>query len=318
MPTVNNLPSFEDSFKFESTFWGPKGSEAEGRGMLNLLTPQTVLQAKEEIQDGQTFGLNWDLNFLEYVAFGRQPFEHEIHPTPGWTTFDDVYHFNPQQSSQWDGFRHWGNTKTQKFYSGITKEEILDKNCTQIGIGHWAQKGIVGRGVLLDYVKYAAKHNLKYDVFSNHAITTEVVQAMAAESNVEFRAGDILLVHVGFTEAWRNLPSEIRQRHTAHPTASVGLEQSEKMLRFLWENHFAAVASDSIGVEVSPAFRNDSDYLLHDHCLALWGIPLGELWFLETLAEHCAETGRYTCFLASAPFNCPTGVSSTPNVVATT
>ncbi|KZO89529.1 hypothetical protein CALVIDRAFT_491641, partial [Calocera viscosa TUFC12733] len=218
-----------------------------------------------------------------------------------------------------------GNTKTHKFYSDITCEEIMDKNCTQVGIGHWAQKGVVGRGVLLDYVKHAAKHKIKYDVFSNHAITVEEVHAMAADNNVKFEPGDILLVRVGWTEAWRNLPADIRQRHTTHPIPTVGLAQTEKMPKFIWDNHFAAVTSDSIGIEVASTFQRwrfpwetDSDYLFHDHCLALWGIPLGELWYVETLAEHCAATGRYTCFLASAPFNCPTGVSSTPSVVAMT
>jgi hypothetical protein len=28
---------------------------------------------------------------------------------------------------------------------------------TRIGIGHWAQKGIAGRGVLIDYLSYAEK-----------------------------------------------------------------------------------------------------------------------------------------------------------------
>jgi hypothetical protein len=39
----------------------------------------------------------------------------------------------------------------------------------------------------------------------------------------------------------------------------------------------------------------DMDYLIHDHVLATYGMPIGEMWDLDKLAEHCKETGRYTC-----------------------
>jgi hypothetical protein len=38
MPSVEELPSFEDSLKLQSTVWGPKGSLAEGLGMRGYLS----------------------------------------------------------------------------------------------------------------------------------------------------------------------------------------------------------------------------------------------------------------------------------------
>ncbi len=35
----------------------------------------------------------------------------------------------------------------------------------------------------------------------------------------------------------------------------------------------------------------------------MWGMPIGEFFDLEALANHSAETGRYTFFFSSWPLN---------------
>lgn len=37
---------------------------------------------------------------------------------------DDVWTFNTQVSSQWDGLRHFAYQKEEKFYNGVTLENI--------------------------------------------------------------------------------------------------------------------------------------------------------------------------------------------------
>ena len=37
---------------------------------------------------------------------------------------DDVWTFNSQSSSQWDGLRHFGYQKEAKFYNGVTLDDI--------------------------------------------------------------------------------------------------------------------------------------------------------------------------------------------------
>jgi hypothetical protein len=56
--------------------------------------------------------------------------------------------------------------------------------------------------------------------------------------------------------------------------------------------------------------------LLHPHLLAFFGMPIGEMWDLEALAEDCAADRRYSFFLTSAPLNIPGGVGSPPNALA--
>lgn len=45
-------------------------------------------------------------------------------------------------------------------------------------------------------------------------------------------------------------------------------------------------------------------------------MPIGELFDLEKLAEHCKETGRWSFFLSSEVCNVTGGVASPPNAVA--
>jgi hypothetical protein len=47
-------------------------------GTLNHLTPQVVVQAKDEIRSGVRIGLNWPLNEMRTPPLFRKPLEHKI------------------------------------------------------------------------------------------------------------------------------------------------------------------------------------------------------------------------------------------------
>lgn len=76
--------------------------------MLNHLTPSTTISAAKEIQYGIRISTDWAMDEPKVPCFGRRAFEQRIvHKSPR-TVFDDVLEFNTQGSSQWDGFRHFG------------------------------------------------------------------------------------------------------------------------------------------------------------------------------------------------------------------
>ena len=110
------LPSFQ-SLPLNST--GPPGNawglfgEKDELGMLNLLTEDVVVAAAKEIRSGTRISLDWPLNKPSHPSFGRQAFQHEIHPRGevGRPVNDDTVTFNTQSSSQWDGFRHYGGLR---------------------------------------------------------------------------------------------------------------------------------------------------------------------------------------------------------------
>ena len=61
---------------------------------------------------------------------------------------DYLDNFYPQASSQWDGLRHIRHPR-DGFYNGVKAEEIVAGG-GKLGIENIAQRGIAGRGVLLD------------------------------------------------------------------------------------------------------------------------------------------------------------------------
>ncbi|KAF9885098.1 hypothetical protein FE257_000738 [Aspergillus nanangensis] len=322
MARIQDLPEKYDDLADKRRYWpAVPGSRDEGLGMLRILTPDVVANAAQtQIVTGERVCLNWDIKKLNPPGFGRKPFEHRIKWLVHDVCFDDEYHFNPQQSSQWDGFRHHNapaptpeDKDRRVFYGGTTADEIQDTSSQRIGIGYWAQKGIAGRGVLIDYLSWAEKRGIHVDGLSRHEVPLDAVLEIAAECNIEFQPGDIFFLRVGLTKTWDAMPEAQRQTYSQQemPTHA-GLEQSERVLRFMWDNHFAAVASDAVSFEVFPAINPEYD--LHHHLLAGWGVPIGEMFDLEELAETCRRLGRWTFFVSSSPLNCAQGVSSPPNL----
>src|ERR1700761_4571978 len=115
-------------------------SREEGLGRLVLLTPDVVASAAAScIRTGKRVNLGWELNKLEIANFGRLPCKHEMVGLLDGAAFDDIYTFNPQQSSQWDGLRHFSQplppnpddpTAPPKrvFYGGVQSAEINDRS----------------------------------------------------------------------------------------------------------------------------------------------------------------------------------------------
>jgi hypothetical protein len=92
---------------------------------------------------------------------------------------------------------------------------------------------------------------------------------------------------------------EILEIAKAQPPGLAGVEQSEEMLQWIWEN-FAAVAGDHPSFECWPSQK---EYMLHEVLLAGWGCPIGELFDLEKLAEHCGKVKRWSFFVTSEVCN---------------
>ena len=112
---------------------------------------------------------------------------------------------------------------------------------------------------------------------------------------------------------YNSTPKEtIQEMSKTYPMPFSGVEQSEEMLEWIW-NNFSAVAGDQPAFECWPTQKSWS---CHEVLLAGWGCPIGELFDLEKLAEHCHKTGRYSFFVTSEPCNVPGGVASPPNILA--
>lgn len=90
----------------------------------------------------------------------------------------------------------------------------------------------------------------------------------------------------------------------------LGVAAGEETIRWLYENHFSAVAADNIAFEGIPL--DTQGWALHDWLLPQWGTPIGELWNLEGLSKACEKNSRWTFFLTSAPLHIKGGRRKSP------
>ncbi|KAL2209216.1 hypothetical protein CC79DRAFT_1341532 [Sarocladium strictum] len=315
-PSFDELPL--DKSGPPGNAWGLWGPDNE-LGMLNLLTPEVVAHAATEIKEGLRISLDWPLDKPSFPTFGRQQFEHKILNKAPMVMNDDAININTQSSTQWDGFRHYGYQRTKQFYKGHKQEEFGDTS-GPLGIDSYANNGgIIGRGVLIDWYSWAQENNIHRSAFQTNAILLSEIQAIVKEKSIKILPGDILFIRVGFTAQYNALSIQDQQTFPdRQPGGLLGLEANRDSMRWLWESRFAAIASDAMGFERGPATGpyNDPDLSVHQWALAGWGMPIGEMFDLEVLAEKCAERGRWTFFLCSVPLKIPGGVASPGNAVA--
>ncbi|KAH7012807.1 putative cyclase-domain-containing protein, partial [Ilyonectria destructans] len=302
-------------------FWGPH----DELGSLNYLTPDVVKEAAKEIKAGVSVQLDLRLDTFNDRVAGRQGFTHEIvdfkerlrgHPMYDFYAHDDVLTFNTQSSSQWDGFRHVAIQESATYYNGMKHREIDEKR-DEGRLGIHRKGGIVGRGVLLDYLAWRQKTGqTRAKANSSVAITTDELDAVAEHQGTELRVGDILIIRTGFTE-WHLQATQEDRLASMSKGAFIGVEASMKSVKWLWNHHFAAVAGDTLGFECTPiAFTTQGQVRLHDWLLAYWATPIGELWDLERLSEVCEERKQWSFFLTSAPLHVYGGVGTPPNIIA--
>lgn len=290
-------------------------------GCLNLLTPERIRAGLACAVRGVVFNLNLEMELPGPPLFARSAFEHVVHDFSVGHD-DELSGWNTQSSSQWDGFRHVRHP-VYGHYNGVADGDH--------GIHHWARRGIVGRAVLVDVARWRASVGRPVDPASPTAIEVEDLMATLDAQKVDVEVGDILLLRTGWISWYRNLGRDERVSlaSTSH-TPACGLQRGVKSARALWNLHIAAIAADNPALEVMPfgfGNRDEVQYwkedpgraaetMLHFSLLGLLGIPIGEFFDLDALAEDCASDGRYICLLTSAPLNLAAGVASPSNALA--
>jgi kynurenine formamidase len=289
--------------------WDIYGRDDE-LGSLNLLTPERVRDAAGLVQTGEAIGLGLPVTEPDPPLWGREPVRHTIFRADRNTVDDRLDSFFPQGSSQWDGLRHV-QCREYGFYGGWLDEPA--PGAGRLGIEHWAARGIVGRGVLLDVSRFLAGAGSPLGALEPTPVSAESLVRCAEAQEVEIRVGDILCIRFGWTEAYRGLSRDERETYSTG-TRFAGLAAGEDTARFLWNTHVAAVACDNPAVEVAPGDPQEGS--LHRRLLPLLGLALGELFDFEHLAERCAADGRYDFLFVAAPLNVPGGVGSPANAMA--
>ena len=306
LPAYDELPIRPDAPPGSS--WGVWG-DRDVLGCLHLLTPERVVRAASCIRTGEVFPLDLPIDLPDPPLFGRDRVRHEVRGEVDARSHDDVLHgYNTQSSTQWDGFRHIRH-REHGFYGGVPDEEH--------GMHHWASRGIAGRAVLVDVDRWRAAEGRPLAHDEPDPITPDDVRGCIEAQGTPVEPGDVLLLRTGWV-GWYRAQDEGRRRELVHGFAAPGLQPGTETARLLWDLHVAAVAADNPALEVWPLGGRDwtPDVFVHTALLPLLGIPIGELFDLDRLAEACAADRRYDAFLTSAPLHVPSGVASPPNALA--
>ena len=310
LPDYDDLPPAAEGGR---SAWGLFGAD-DNLGLVNLLTPERVVAAARLIRKGAVFPLDAPVDaFSPPIAVTRGAPRHHLLHVPGTFAFDDVYdNFFPQGSSQWDSLAHVGYAP-DAFYNGANEQDVIAGR--RLTMEHWARHGIAGRAVVLDMVATLREAGRPYDPGSRTEFGVEDLESARRRAAVDFRPGDIVIIHTGFAR-WYQEQSFAARLAVQRSMTTPGIAQGEDMCRYLWNAHITAVASDTFAVEAFPVDRTRPTGFLHRILIGQFGMALGELWWTDDLVADCASDGVYEAFFASTPLHAPGAVGSPANAVA--
>lgn len=266
------FPAFDDLPKIpnqpQGCMWGfwDRGAVKDELGSLNMLTPLVVKQAAAEIKLGEHVQLDWGLENVQFPGFGRKKLEHKVigrlqtekkddgtvEIKGGLYVMDDEVSMNTQSGSQWDSLRHFAHQASGSFYNGLAYEEAMTG--TRNGIHNWCQRGgIVGRGVLVDWLRWyeQTQGTTPPSPIVRHEIPIEEIQEALRYQGTTTRPGDILLVRSGYVR-WHNFASPTVRQQASGSAEMLGVQANEATVRWLYDQHFAAVAGDCMTFEAWP------------------------------------------------------------------
>ena len=313
MPAPELLPSFDELPEIPGLglrhAWGVFG-EGDALGSVNLVTPERVARAAASVATGELVSLDLPLDVPDPPLFGRKAYSHVVVALNRNEMDDRLDGFHPQGSTQWDALNHV-RCREHGYWGGRTSDPTAGRN--GLGIDHWAQHGIAGRGVLVDVAGWHEGEGRAFDPLEPQPITVADLEAALASQGVAPEVGDILCVRSGWVGAYRDLDADARTAYALQPTFA-GLHAGEDTARFLWNAHPAALCCDNPAVEVVPG--DPAIGSLHRRLLPTLGLALGEMFDFETLAERCRADGRFTFFFVAAPLKVPGGLGSPGNAMA--
>jgi hypothetical protein len=308
-----DLPSFDELPEIPGLglrhAWGVFG-ENDRLGSMNLLSPESVVSAAALVKTGETISLDLPLDVPNPPFFGRQPYVHEVFPLNRNEMDDRVQNFHLQGSTQWDALGHV-RCREHGYWGGRISDPTSTAN--ELGIDRWAERGVVGRGILIDVAGWAEAVGRPFHAFTPLPIADSDLVSVLEFQKVSLEPGDILCIRMGWVGEYRRLDAGGRIAYAESPEFA-GLAADEAMARFLWNAHPAAVVCDNPAVEVVPS--DPAVGSLHRRLIPLLGMALGEMFDFETLAKRCREQQRWTFLFSASPLNVPGGLGSPGNALA--
>ena len=197
----------------------------------------------------------------------------------------------------WYGGKIWNGYDARTTIGGMRKAGVLPI----------AEKGVVGRGILLDMARYRGKAALE----KGETFTHEDLEACAASQGVKIENRDILLVRTGFLDAFYEAGREQFYKDFNEP----GLTYSLELVRWFQDMEIPNLVTDTISNETT--LEPSSGVVLALHCALMrnLGVVLTEIIDLNRLAEDCAADNQWTFLYVAAPLKVVQATGSPVNPV---
>jgi len=308
--------------------WGRWGPEDQ-LGTLNLIDASARHRGAAAVVDGTAFALGLPLSAAEGIQMGFVPgrvnpertmvcVNQPLSADPHWiASSEDVVTMATQCATHWDGLAHvsYGyGPEGGVLYNGYPAATVTDAGAGLLGIHR--VRTLVSRGVLLDVARARGEEILP----PGHPISPTDLDAACALGEVVVEPGDVVLVRTG-QAAHLALPGRpglsgrppVRDL-VAYTWPSPGLTMATA--GWLHRHDVAAVATDTLVLEVYPCESADLYLPVHLLHLVEMGMTQGQNWFLDELADACAADGRYTFLLDATPLPLTDGLGSPVNPVA--
>ena len=305
--------------------WGPD----DQIGTLNLIDGAARRRGVAAVRDGAAFALGLPMSADEGIQAGFV--KGRVNPTrsmvcvneplsddPEWiASSEDVVTFATQCATHWDGLAHvsyGAGPGGGRLYNGFPATEVTEDGAAKLGV-HLVRT-LVSRGVLLDIPRTKGQQILD----PGYPITPDDLDAACRLGDLTIAPGDVVLVRTG---------QPVHLALEGRPGLA-GAEPARDLVAYTWptpgltvataawfhDHDVAAVATDTMVLEVYPCEERDLYLPVHLLHLVEMGMTQGQNWFLDELADACAVDGRYDFFLDATPLPFTNALGSPVNPVA--
>ncbi|KDP88529.1 metal-dependent hydrolase [Cupriavidus sp. SK-3] len=313
-----NVPLVAELLRDAPKNWGKWGPDDEV-GSLNYLTQAEVLRGVASVRSGKTFTLQiqmgnpagdpvWPgrsqarrLNVMDkgHYLCGKGP------KFPGEGEYaDDMMIMYLQGSTQYDALGHvwygdqlWNGYDARSTIGGLDKASVLPI----------AERGVVGRGVLIDMARHRGKDVLDPgETFTHHDLL-----AAAEMQGARIEKRDILVIRTGWIGSFYKRDQAEFYRNFVEP----GLTYSPELVEWFHRMEIPNLVTDTIANEVTVDPVSGVALPLHNALMRNLGVTLTEIAQLDLLAADCAEDKQWAFLYTAAPLKVVNGSGAPVNPV---
>jgi kynurenine formamidase len=314
-----NIPLLTELLKDAPKNWGKWGFDDEV-GSLNYLTNVEVLRGVASVKSGKVFTLGVPIGHPDGDPIwpGRRPAQRfnvrdrgdflagaGVNYPGGGQDADDVIIMAPQGSTQYDALGHfwagdqlWNGYPAESTAGGLSKASVYPI----------AERGIVGRAVLIDMALHRGKKVLTRGETFSH---TDLLEA-AESQGVAIQKRDILIIRTGWIGSYYSTPDDIFYKDFLEP----GLIYSPDLLDWFQKMEIPNLSTDTIANEVTTDPVTGVMLTLHVALMRNLGITMSEILYLDKLADDCAADGQWDFLYVAGPLKIFNGTGAPVNPIA--